>query len=150
MKKVLMIGLVVLVAALALGLGLAPSRATAIPVFAHRYGFSCQQCHSTVPHLNDFGERFRAAGFRIPGAPEHGTLPIAVKVNLAYSSEPDPNGLPKALVDEVELLSAEEWAETAIVYAVRPVAGSGDEPALITPAPGSKCVRCWPWLARLR
>jgi len=97
--------LVVLGAALALGLGLAPSRATAIPVFAHRYGFSCEQCHSTVPHLNDFGERFRAAGFRIPGAPEHGTLPVAIKVNLAYSSEPDPNGLPKALVDEVELLS---------------------------------------------
>ena len=45
--------------------------------------------------------------------------------------------------DEAALLGAEEWAEIAIVSSVRPVAGSGDEPALITAAPGSKCVRCW-------
>src|SRR5271166_3674523 len=33
-------------------------------------------------------------------------FPIALKVNLQYSSEPDPNGLPKAIVDEVELLAS--------------------------------------------
>src|SRR5438132_1630849 len=86
-------------------LGFAPVPAEAIPVFAHRYGFTCQQCHSTVPQLNEFGERFRAAGFRLPGAASHGTVPLAVKVNLTYSSEPDPGHLPKALVDEIELLT---------------------------------------------
>jgi hypothetical protein len=98
-----MLGL--LASAVLAAIGLGPSRVAAIPVFAHRYAFSCQQCHSTVPQLNAFGERFRAAGFRLPGAPTHATLPVAVKVNLAYSSEPDPTGLPKALVDEIELLT---------------------------------------------
>lgn len=77
--------------------------AQALPVFAHRYGFSCQQCHTTVPQLNAFGEYFQRSGFRLPG-PARGTFPIAVKVNVAYSSSGDP-GLPKAVVDEVELLS---------------------------------------------
>ncbi len=77
--------------------------ALALPVFAHRYGFSCQACHTTVPQLNEFGERFRANGFRLPQS--HGAFPVAVKVNLQYSSNADGTGLPKAIVDEIELLS---------------------------------------------
>jgi hypothetical protein len=77
--------------------------AAALPVFAHRYALSCQVCHSTVPRLNTFGEAFRARGFALPGA--RGVFPVAVKVNLAYSTDPDPSGLPKAIVDELELLS---------------------------------------------
>ncbi|MDQ6925006.1 MAG: hypothetical protein M3154_02055 [Candidatus Eremiobacteraeota bacterium] len=80
----------------------APRPAAAIPVFAHRYGLSCQACHTAVPHLTEFGEQFRALGYRLPGAPQRGTFPAAVKVNLAYSS--DGGGLPKAVVDEVEVL----------------------------------------------
>jgi isoleucyl-tRNA synthetase len=45
--------------------------------------------------------------------------------------------------DEAELLSPAEWEEIAIVSAVRPVAGSADDLAIVTPAPGTKCVRCW-------
>jgi isoleucyl-tRNA synthetase len=45
--------------------------------------------------------------------------------------------------DEAELLSPAEWEEIAIVSSVRPVAGSADEMATVTPAPGTKCVRCW-------
>ena len=77
--------------------------AQALPVFAHRYGLTCQQCHTTVPHLTPFGEYFRNHGFALPGA--RGVFPVAVKVNLAYSSGADPTGLPKAVVDEIELLS---------------------------------------------
>lgn len=77
--------------------------ASALPVFAHRYGLTCQACHTTIPHLNAFGENFREYGFKLPGA--RGTFPVAVKVNLAYTSDKDPGGLPKAVVDEVELLS---------------------------------------------
>jgi hypothetical protein len=88
---------------------LAPRPAEAIPVFAHRYGFSCQQCHTEVPHLTPFGERFLANGYRLPGLRPKPVFPIAVKVELAYSSaaEEDEGGgkLPKAIVDEVELLS---------------------------------------------
>jgi isoleucyl-tRNA synthetase len=49
----------------------------------------------------------------------------------------------KLAADEAELLSADEWAEIAIVSAVKAISGVGDEPATITPAPGTKCVRCW-------
>lgn len=80
--------------------------AGAIPVFAHRYGVSCQACHTVVPELNRFGQAFRDSGYRWPApTPIHGTLPLAIKTNLAYTSEPDPTGLPKAVVDEIEFLS---------------------------------------------
>jgi hypothetical protein len=32
--------------------------AQAIPRFAHRYGLTCQACHTEVPHLNAFGAKF--------------------------------------------------------------------------------------------
>src|SRR5579884_247146 len=83
---------------------IAPGRASALPVFAHRFGFTCQACHTTVPHLNGFGQAFARNGFRLP-RPTRGALPLAVKVNLAYSSDADAGGLPKAIVDEIELLT---------------------------------------------
>ena len=49
----------------------------------------------------------------------------------------------KLAPDEAELLNATEWAEIAIVSAVHPVAGEGDEMAEVAVAPGGKCVRCW-------
>jgi hypothetical protein len=78
--------------------------AAALPVFAHEYGFICQKCHTEIPNLTPFGRAFLANGFRLPGASPGSTFPIATRVNLAYSSAPDP-GLPKAVVDEVELLT---------------------------------------------
>ena len=49
----------------------------------------------------------------------------------------------KLAPDEAALLNPAEWAEIAIVSAVHPVAGDGDEVAAIQLAPGEKCVRCW-------
>ncbi len=45
--------------------------------------------------------------------------------------------------DEADLLSADDWAEIAIVSVVHPVAGRAEDPAEITAALGTKCVRCW-------
>lgn len=93
-------------ASLAASVTLLPSQAGAIPVFAHRYGFSCQQCHTTVPHLNGFGQRFYRNGFRLPMRyPGRRESPVALLVSTAYTSEPDPTGLPKAIVDEIQVLS---------------------------------------------
>lgn len=79
--------------------------ALALPIFAHRYGVTCQACHTTIPHLNAFGQLFLANGFRWPGKqPPARVLPAAVKVNLLYTSAPD-HGIPKGAVDEVELLT---------------------------------------------
>ncbi len=85
---------------------LAASRAEAIPAFAHAYGMTCQKCHSVIPRLSDFGEAFRVSGFALPGTRPQHALPLSVKINTAYSSEPDPSGLPKATLDEVELFVA--------------------------------------------
>src|SRR5438105_10901215 len=41
--------------------------AQAIPVFARKYGTSCQTCHTVYPKLTPFGEAFRHNGFRFPG-----------------------------------------------------------------------------------
>jgi hypothetical protein len=83
--------------------------ANAIPVFAHRYGLSCQACHTVVPHLTAFGEAFLANGYRIKGLKPKPAFPVALRVELAYASAgtADPSAtapLPKAIVDEVEFL----------------------------------------------
>ena len=49
----------------------------------------------------------------------------------------------KLAPDEALLLNEAEWAEIAIVSAVHAVAGSGEENATVSVAPGEKCVRCW-------
>jgi hypothetical protein len=85
-----------------------PRPAEAIPVFAHRYGLTCQACHTAVPHLTAFGETFLANGYRLPGISPRPVFPIAVKVETAYGSTADEAGggkLPKAIVDEVEILT---------------------------------------------
>ena len=45
--------------------------------------------------------------------------------------------------EDAGLLTAEAWAEIAIVSDLRLVAGEADAPATITAAPGTKCARCW-------
>jgi hypothetical protein len=82
----------------------APARA--LPIFAHDYGVPCQKCHTAIPALTPFGKAFLDNGFHIPGAGAPAPVfPIAAKINLQYTSAPDP-GLPKAVVDEIELLTA--------------------------------------------
>jgi hypothetical protein len=101
-------------------------RAEAIPVFAHRYGLTCQTCHSVVPRLNSYGQAFLERGYRLPGLPQKGTFPVSLRTEFAYSSQSggDEGGgpLPKVIVDEVELLSGASlsprfsyWAEQYIV-----------------------------------
>jgi hypothetical protein len=80
-----------------------PARAP--PVFAHRFGYSCSVCHTTVPHLNTLGEAFGENGFRLSRRPDNTVFPIAAKFNVAYSDTADPSGLPKATLDELELLT---------------------------------------------
>src|SRR5215470_10425430 len=109
---------------------LAPSPVLALPVFAHRYGLSCEACHTTVPHLNAFGAEFMRAGYRLPPNMErHPAFPVALKVNLEYSSQPDPNGLPKFIVDEVELLAGGALTKH-VSYRLEQYLVDGGEPGL--------------------
>ena len=110
--------------ALLLGLFLAPRPAAAIPVFAHRYGLTCQTCHTTVPHLTAFGEQFLANGYRMPGLSRHPVFPVAVKVNVQYGSDAD-GALPKAVVDEVELLTGGSIGKRGSYFAEQYVVDGG-------------------------
>jgi hypothetical protein len=95
-----------LAGAAAFGLAALPRTAMAIPYFAHEYGLTCQKCHSVIPRLNEFGLSFMDHGYSLPGATPQPVFPLSMKFNLAYSSQPDPSGLPKGIVDEVEIFLA--------------------------------------------
>ncbi len=82
-------------------------------------------------------ERIRAIRRRITIPLEEARKAGTLGASLAAAAR-----LPLA-PDEAVLLGADDWAEIAIVSLVQPVAGRAEELAGITPAPGSKCVRCW-------
>ncbi|MDQ6998519.1 MAG: hypothetical protein Q9M17_07380 [Mariprofundus sp.] len=63
MKKILFT--VSAFALLAVGsISLVPTEAEAIPVFARKYGMSCNSCHTMFPKLTKMGVAFRERGFR--------------------------------------------------------------------------------------
>ncbi len=74
-------------------LALRPDPAGAVPVFARKYGLNCTNCHSGFPRLNDWGQRFRANGYRLPGREnEEKTVlesppPIALRTSAGYTYE---------------------------------------------------------------
>lgn len=115
-----------------LGAGLArPQRSVAIPLFAHQYEVTCEKCHSVIPHLNEFGAAFMASGYRIPGLQPGPAFPVSGKINLVDSSEhqgdgPDGQGLPKAIVDEIELFTAGAIGTRASYLAEQYVVDGGE------------------------
>jgi hypothetical protein len=74
-------------------LALRPDPASAVPVFARKYGLNCTNCHSGFPRLNDWGQRFRANGYRLPGREnEEKTVlesppPFALRTSAGYTHE---------------------------------------------------------------
>jgi len=111
----------------------APARA--IPLFAHQYGVTCQKCHSQVPRLNEFGQHFAVNGYRILGVNRGPAAPVSIRFNLAASSErqgdgPDGAGLPKAIVDEVELLTAGTIGSRANFFVEQYVVDGGQHGSL--------------------
>ncbi|HEY6324992.1 MAG TPA: hypothetical protein VIW73_00570 [Candidatus Cybelea sp.] len=139
------LGLVFLLSALL------PQPAAAIPLFARQYGVTCGKCHSVIPHLNEFGAAFLASGDRIPGVQPGAAFPISAKVNLVDSSAnlgsgPDGAGLPKAIVDEIELFTAGAIGSRAS-YLVEQYVVDGGEPGLLHDAWVTD--RLNPWSARI-
>src|SRR6202042_1970154 len=130
---------------------LRPVSAPAIPLFAHQYGVSCQKCPSVTPHLNEFGAAFLANGERFPGISSGPAIPLSVKVNLVDSSEyqgegPDGQGLPKAIVDEIEAFSSATLGSRAN-YFVEQYIVDGGEPGLLRDAWINDRVN--PWNAKI-
>lgn len=113
--------------------------AAAIPVFAHRYGLSCQVCHTTVPHLTAFGEAFLANGYRMNGLTPKPVFPAAVRTEIDYASagaaDPDEvkGPLPKMIVNEVEVLLGGSTGPRGS-YWVEPYLVDGGFPGLVRDA----------------
>jgi hypothetical protein len=142
-------------AAIAIGFAtltaLEPSRAVAIPLFAHQYGVTCAKCHSVIPDLNDFGAAFLASGERFPGISSGPAVPLSAKVNLVDSSayqgnRPDGQGLPRAIVDEIEAFSSATIGSRAN-YFIEQYFVDGGEPGLLRDAWIGE--RMNPWDARI-
>lgn len=85
---------------------LLPRPAEATTEFARRAMLSCNACHTVGAALNEFGMGFKLNGYRIPRMTGPGDPPASIVAQGVYSSEPDPTGLPKAILDEVDVLSA--------------------------------------------
>ncbi len=82
-----------------------PARASAIPIFAQRYHFKCEVCHSVLPELNAFGNAFRARGYQLP-IRKHGTTGIAARYQLEVDGNPAPGA--HSVVPAAVLLSNAE------------------------------------------
>jgi hypothetical protein len=128
-----------------------PKPAPAIPIFAHQYDVTCEKCHSVIPHLNEFGAAFLASGYRIPGVEPGPAFPLSGKVNLVDSSENQGAGaggagLPKTIVDEVELFTAGAIG-TRASYLIEQYAVDGGFPGLTRDA--WVIDRVNPWDARI-
>jgi hypothetical protein len=128
-----------------------PAPAPAVPLFSHQYDVTCAKCHSDIPHLNEFGAAFMASGYRIPGVQPGPAFPLAAKTNLVASSAnqgsgPDGAGLPKAIVDEVELFTAGAIG-TRASYLVEQYVVDGGTPGLTRDAWITD--RLNPWGARI-
>lgn len=63
------------------------AQARAIPIFAQRYHFTCEQCHTVLPELNDFGKAFRALGYQLP-LDKHGTTIAAIRYQMEWEKDP--------------------------------------------------------------
>ncbi len=92
-SRIFIIGLLLVAAAFAC----LPSPSSAVPVFARKYGVSCTMCHSSVPRLNDFGARYRANGYRLPGREKdektvlESPPPVALRTSGGYTYEKNDN-----------------------------------------------------------
>lgn len=75
----------------ACALSAAPRAASAVPLFAQRYDLRCDACHSVLPELNAFGNAFRERGYRLDGAPRHGTTVLALREQVGYARDPGPD-----------------------------------------------------------
>ena len=132
-------------------MALSTGPASAIPLFSDQYAVTCQKCHSIVPRLNTFGTEFMANGYRIRGVVPGPAFPIAARVNLVDSSAyqgdgPDGQGLPKAIVDEVELFTAGLAGSRTNYFVEQYVVDGGEHGSLRDAWVGQ---RVNPWDARI-
>jgi hypothetical protein len=103
-------------ALLALGCAAVPRPARAVPLFAQRYNLRCDACHSVLPELNAFGNDFRNRGYRLDGAPKHGTTIVALREQIGYTPTPTDGTTRKTVPAGAALGAAEIGQVEAFVH----------------------------------
>ena len=106
----------VFAAAAAIACAGAPRAAHAVPLFAQRYNLRCDACHSVLPELNQFGNDFRNRGYRIDGAPKHGTTIVALREQIGYTPTPTDGTTRKTVPAGAALGAAEIGQVEAFVH----------------------------------
>lgn len=68
--------------------------ASATPQFARETGLPCSSCHTYVPRLNRFGQKFYTNGLRLAGQEKARTLPLRGQVTATATTPPNGGPLP--------------------------------------------------------
>lgn len=103
------------IAAVSFCLGLAES-VEATPQFARSTGRSCISCHVAPPKLNQWGEAFRARGYRLPNDNKRTpTVPFAVWLTGRYEDR-SPGDLQDFYVPKVEFISGGRLGDLPLSY----------------------------------
>ncbi len=102
-------------------MGMVATQAKAVPVFARKYNTTCFTCHTTPPLLNDFGLRFQANGYQLPGTLEK------------YAQADQPNFL-LGMVAQPMFLYSETKDNLGVTPTTTSTSFSGVEVALFTSA----------------
>lgn len=90
--------------------------APATQLFAKETQLSCQACHTWTMGLTPLGKGFRNSNLRLMKLARNGGPAFALRGQFAYTSEPDPSGLPKTIVDEVDTFIAGQVAKNFSYY----------------------------------
>lgn len=94
----------------------------ATTLFAKQTMLSCDACHTVTMGLTPLGRGFRNSNYRLMRLTRSGAPAVALRGQFAYTSEPDPTGLPKLILDEVDYFVAGQIADNfsyfSDVYAV--------------------------------
>lgn len=109
-------------------LAVAPTDADAVPAFARQHKLKCSVCHSFWPALNDFGRRFKEAGYTMTrGEPEGReeiedlvlprTFPLAAVIKSRPFDKRRGRDAQLRALQEVEVFFAGNFARYGSVYA---------------------------------
>lgn len=108
--------------------GVAPRDAGAVPSFAREHKLQCSACHSVWPALNDFGRRFKEAGYTMTrGEPEGreeierlvlpSTFPLAAVIKSRPYDKSRGRDTRLRAIQELEVFFAGNFARYGSVFA---------------------------------
>lgn len=101
--------------------------ARATPQFARETRFACAKCHLHVPLLNEFGQRFYANGFKVPGQKKVNSAPAFVELTTDFDFGGGSQAVP-VVFDGLTIGSADWVSGLGLLYKAhyQPVAHSQD------------------------